>query len=54
MNMKLSDYLLFTALLIPTLVVLALAVITLASPDPGPEYHPPVLGVDVLGKPVVR
>lgn len=40
-NMKLSEYLLFAALLVPTLVVAAAAVVSLASPDPVPEYHPP-------------
>lgn len=39
--MKLSEYLLFAALLMPTLVVAAAAVVSLASPDPAPEYHPP-------------
>jgi hypothetical protein len=39
--MKLSEYLLFAALLMPTLVVAAAAVVSLASPDPVPEYHPP-------------
>jgi hypothetical protein len=40
--MKLSEYLLFAALLTPTLVVAAAAVISLASPDPVPEYRPPL------------
>ena len=39
--MKLSEYLLFAALLIPTLVVVAAAVISLTSPDPDPKYYPP-------------
>lgn len=41
MNMKLSDYLLFAALLIPTLVVLAAAVVSLTAPEPAPRYQPP-------------
>ena len=40
--MKLTEYLVFAALLTPTLVVLAAAVISLASPEPGPEYRPPL------------
>ena len=40
--MKLSEYLVFAALLIPTLVVAAAAVVSLAWPDPGPEYRPPL------------
>ena len=39
--MKLTEYLVFAALLTPTLVVVAAAVISLASPDPAPEYNPP-------------
>jgi hypothetical protein len=39
--MKLTEYLVFAALLTPTLVVAAAAVFSLASPDPVPEYHPP-------------
>jgi hypothetical protein len=40
--MKLTEYLVFAALLTPTLVVAAAAVITLTAPEPAPEYHPPV------------
>ena len=40
--MKLSDYLLFTVLLTPTLAVVAAAVVSLAMPDPAPQYHPPM------------
>jgi len=40
--MKLTEYLVFAALLTPTLVVAAAAVITLTAPEAGPEYHPPV------------
>ena len=39
--MKLTEYLVFAALLTPTLVVAAAAVFSLASPDPVPEYNPP-------------
>jgi len=41
MNIKLSDYLLFAALLLPTLLVVAAAVFTLAAPEPAPQYQPP-------------
>lgn len=40
--MKLSEYLVFAALLTPTLVVAAAAVISLAAPEAAPQYHPPV------------
>lgn len=40
--MKLSEYLTFAALLTPTVVVALAAVVSLASPEPAPEYHPPV------------
>jgi hypothetical protein len=40
--MKLSDYLMFAALLTPTLVVAAAAVLTLVAPAPEPEYQAPV------------
>ena len=40
--MKLTEYLVFAALLTPTLVVATAAVITLTAPEPAPEYHPPV------------
>ena len=40
--MKLSEYLVFAALLIPTLIVVLAAVISLVSPDPAPEYRPPL------------
>jgi len=40
--MKLTEYLVFAALLTPTLVVAAAAVITLTAPEAGPAYHPPV------------
>jgi hypothetical protein len=39
--MKLAEYLVFAALLTPTLVVVLAAVVSLASPEPAPEYHPP-------------
>jgi hypothetical protein len=39
--MKLSEYLVFATLLTPTLVVVAAAVFSLASPEPAPEYNPP-------------
>lgn len=39
--MKLTEYLVFAALLTPTLVVALAAVVSLATPDPAPEYHPP-------------
>jgi hypothetical protein len=40
--MKLTEYLLFAALLTPTIVVVAAAYISLAGREPAPEYHPPV------------
>jgi hypothetical protein len=40
--MKLSEYLVFAALLTPTLVVAAAAVFSLVAPEAAPEYHPPV------------
>jgi len=43
MNMKLSELMLFAALLTPTFVVIAAAVISLAAPEPAPEYHPPIV-----------
>ena len=39
--MKLTEYLVFAALLTPTLVVAAAAVFSFASADPAPEYTPP-------------
>lgn len=52
--MKLSDYLLFAALLTPTVVVIAAAVFSLVAPEPEPQYQPPALGMHVLREPVVR
>jgi hypothetical protein len=40
--MKLSEYLLFAAALVPTLLVVAAAVVSLTSPEPVPEYRAPV------------
>jgi Spy/CpxP family protein refolding chaperone len=40
--MKLTEYLVFAALLTPTLVVVAAAVVSLAGPEAAPEYHPPI------------
>jgi len=39
--MKLSEYLTFAILLTPTILVVAAAVLSLSSPEPAPEYHPP-------------
>ena len=47
--MKLSEYLLFAALLVPTLVVAAAAVVSLASAGPVPEYQPPFQIVSSVG-----
>ena len=47
--MKLSEYLVFAALLAPTLVVVAAAVFSLTAPEPVPEYHPPVVLVSSAG-----
>ena len=38
--MKLSEHLTFAILLIPTIVVVAAAVLSLSSPEPAPEDHP--------------
>lgn len=40
--MKLSEYLMFAAMLTPTLVVVVAAVVSLVAPEAAPEYHPPV------------
>jgi hypothetical protein len=40
--MKLTEYLVFAALLLPTLVVVVAAVVSLVGPAAAPEYHPPV------------
>jgi hypothetical protein len=39
--MKLTEYLVFAALLTPTLVVVLAAVVSLTSPDAAPQYYPP-------------
>jgi hypothetical protein len=39
--MKLSEYLVFAALLTPTLVVVIAAAVSLFGPDAAPEYHAP-------------
>jgi hypothetical protein len=40
--MKLTEYLVFAALLTPTLVVIAAAVISLSTPEAAPESRTPV------------
>ena len=40
--MKGTEYLVFAALLTPTLLVVLAAVISLTVPAPAPEYSPPV------------
>ena len=40
--MKLTEYVVFAALLIPTLIVVLAAVVSLAWSEPTPEYHPPL------------
>ena len=40
--MKLTEYLVFAALLTPTLVVVSAAGVSLTTADPGPEYRPPM------------
>ena len=40
--MKATEYLVFAARLTPTLVVALAAVVSLATPEPAPEYHPPI------------
>ena len=42
--MKLSEYLMFAALLIPTILVVVAAIVSLAAPapEPQPQYHAPI------------
>ena len=47
--MKLTEYLVFAALLTPTFVVAAAAVISLAAPEAAPEYRAPVTLVSSAG-----
>ena len=47
--MKLTEYLVFAALLTPTLVVVAAAMISLVGPAPAPEYHPPIALASSVG-----
>jgi len=47
--MKLTEYLTFAILLIPTGLVVAAAVISLSSADQIPEYHPPLQMVSSAG-----
>jgi len=47
--MKLTEYLVFAALLTPTFVVIAAAVISLSAPEAAPEYHAPVTLVSSAG-----
>jgi len=47
--MKLSEYLLFLALLTPTFVVVAAAVFSFVGPEPEPVYQPPVTMVSSAG-----
>lgn len=47
--MKLTEYLVFAALLTPTFVVVAAAVVSLSAPEAAPEYHPPVALVSSAG-----
>jgi hypothetical protein len=47
--MKLTEYLVFAALLTPTLVVVLAAVVSLVSPEAAPRYQPPVTLVSSAG-----
>ena len=47
--MKLTEYLTFAILLIPTGLVVAAAVISLGTADQIPEYHPPLQVVSSTG-----
>jgi len=47
--MKLTEYLMFAALLIPTLVVVLAAIVSLAAPAPEPEYRAPITLVSSAG-----
>jgi hypothetical protein len=40
--MKATEYLVFAALLTPTLVVVLAAVVSLTTPEAAPDYHSPV------------
>jgi len=48
--MKLTEYLTFAILLIPTGLVVAAAVISLGTADQIPEYHPPLQVVSSAGR----
>jgi len=47
--MKLTEYLMFAALLTPTFLVIAAAVISLSAPEAAPEYRAPVAFVSSAG-----
>ncbi len=47
--MRMSEYLVFAALLTPTFVVIAAAVFSLAAPDPDPEYRAPIVTASSAG-----
>ena len=47
--MKLTEHLLFLALLTPTFVVVAAAVFSFVGPEPEPVYQPPVTIVSSTG-----
>lgn len=47
--MKLSEYLMFAALLIPTILVVVAAIVSLAAPAPEPQYRAPIAMVSSAG-----
>lgn len=47
--MKAPEYLVFAALLTPTLVVTLLAVVSLTTPEGAREYHPAVVMTSSVG-----
>jgi hypothetical protein len=47
--MKLSEYVVFVALLTPTLVVIVAAVLSFATPQPTPEYPTSIVSASSAG-----
>ena len=40
--MRMTEYLMFAALLIPTILVVVAAIVSLAAPAPEPQYRAPI------------
>jgi len=47
--MKLSEYLMFAALLIPTILVVVAAIVSLAAPAPAPQHPVPITLASSVG-----